>query len=310
MALRIAFMGSPVFAVPTLEALHASDHEIVAVYSQPPRPAGRGKTLRPTPVQARAEELGLEVRTPENFRAAEDKEAFAALDLDIAIVVAYGLILPRAILNAPRLACVNIHGSLLPRWRGAAPIHRAVMAGDRRTGVQTMIMERGLDTGPVLLTADTEIGPGDTTGDIHDRLALLGADIILPTIEGLLDGSLTPTPQSEDGVTYADKVSPEEARVDWSQDAKTVDRHIRGLSPAPGAWFHYPGAKGEVRMKALRSELSEGQGPPGTVLDEGLTVACGDGAVRLLTIQKPGKGPMSAEDFLRGLPTTTGTVLS
>ena len=309
--LRIAFMGSPDFAVPVLAALAGAGHEIVCVYSQPPRPAGRGKKLRPTPVQQWAEARGIDVRTPRSLKKAPEQEAFAALDLDAAVVVAYGLILPQEVLDAPRLGCLNMHASLLPRWRGAAPIHRAVLAGDKVTGVQAMIMEAGLDTGPVLATERTEILPTDTTGSVHDRLATLGADLAVTALAGLANGSLTPVAQSEDGATYAHKITSEDQRIDWSRPAADVDCQIRGLSPFPSAWFDYmPAGESEpLRMKALMSRLEDGSSDAaaGTVLDEALLVQCGDGkAVRLLRAQKPGSKAMEAADLLRGLPVAAG----
>lgn len=305
--LRIAFMGSPDFAVPVLAALVDAGHEIACVYSQPPRPAGRGKKLRPTPVHQWADIEGLEVRTPRSLKKAPEQEAFAALDLDAAVVVAYGLILPQAVLDAPRLGCMNMHASLLPRWRGAAPIHRAIMAGDQMTGVQAMLMEAGLDTGPVLATEQTRIFPFDTTGSVHDRLAGLAADLAVTALAGYADGSLKPEPQTEDGVIYAHKVTAEDQRIDWSRPAAEVDCQIRGLSPFPGAWFHYTpsGEESPLRMKALMSRLEDGVegAAPGTLLDHELLVQCGDGgAVRLLKAQKPGSKAMEAADLLRGLP--------
>jgi len=252
--LRLAFMGSPDFAVPTLEALMAAGHTVVCVYSQPPKRAGRGKKLRLTPVHVFAEANDIPVRTPKSLKSDEEKANFAALDLDAAVVVAYGLILPRAVLDAPRLGCVNLHGSLLPRWRGAAPIQRAVMAGDTETGVQAMMMEAGLDTGPVLMTATTAISNTDTAGSIHDRLAALGAELMPKAIAGLAEGSLAAKPQSEDGVTYASKLGPDDQRVDWSMSAKDIDCQIRGLSPFPGA-FCYWQAEGEEKTNLSGSNF-------------------------------------------------------
>lgn len=310
-SLRIAFMGSPDFAVPVLAALATAGHEIVCVYSQPPRPAGRGKKLRPTPAHAWAEARGLEVRTPRSLKKAPEQEAFEALVLDAAVVVAYGLILPQPILDAPRLGCMNMHASLLPRWRGAAPIHRAVMAGDDVTGVQAMMMEAGLDTGPVVATAKTPIHATDTTGSVHDRLATLGADLAVKALAGLADGSMAPVPQVEDGMIYASKITAEDQRIDWTKPAADVDCQIRGLSPFPSAWFHYTpdGETEPLRMKALMSERAEGVtgAAPGTLLDDGLRVQCGDGgAVRLIKAQKPGSKAMEAADLLRGLPIPAG----
>lgn len=306
MTLRLAFMGSPEFAVPALIAILEAGHEIACVYSQPPRPAGRGKADRKTAVHLAAEARGLEVRTPLNFKGEEDRARFAALSLDAAVVVAYGLLLPRAILDAPKAGCFNLHGSLLPRWRGAAPIQRAVMAGDDETGVQVMKMEAGLDTGPVMLTARTPISPTDTTGDVHDRLSRLGAGLIVEALARIEDGSARLVPQPEEGVTYAAKILPEETRIDWSRPAREVSAHLRGLSPQPGAWFEWPGEKGEVRIKALNAVVEEGSGAPGELLDERLLVACGTGAVRLTRLQRAGKGPMNADAFLRGAPAPAG----
>ncbi len=292
--MRCVFMGTPDFSVPVLDALVAAGHEIACVYCQPPRPAGRGKQPRPTPVQARAEALGLPVRTPASLRGETEQARFAALRAEVAVVVAYGLILPQAILGAPAHGCLNIHASLLPRWRGAAPIHRAVMAGDAETGVCIMAMEAGLDTGPVLLREATEIGPEDTTGDLHDRLSAMGARLIVEALARLND--LTPRPQPAQGVTYAEKIDKAEARIDWTRPAVEVDRAIRGLSPFPGAWCEIGGD----RARLLRSRLAEGSGAPGEVLF-GLTVACGDGAVKILQAQRPGKRAMAADEFLRGI---------
>ena len=290
--MKIVFMGTPEFSVPVLEALHQR-HEIVAVYCQPPRPAGRGKANRPSPVQARAEALGLPVRHPVSLRSDEAVRDFAGLGADVAVVVAYGLILPQAVLDAPKFGCLNIHASLLPRWRGAAPIHRAIMAGDRETGVCIMQMEAGLDTGPVLLRETVAIGAEETTADLHDRLSALGARLIVEALERL---PLPAEPQPVDGVTYAAKIDKAEARVDWSRPAAEVDRLIRGLSPFPGAWTD---VKGE-RVKLLRSRLVDGQGRPGQVLG-GFTVACGTGAVEVLEAQREGKRPMPVVEVLRGL---------
>ena len=292
--MRIIFMGTPDFSVPALDALHAAGHEIVCVYTQPPRPAGRGKKDRPSPVQARAEALGLEGRHPARLKGAEEQAAFAALEADLAVVVAYGLILPQPVLDAPRFGCMNIHASLLPRWRGAAPIHRAVMAGDAETGVCIMQMEAGLDTGPVLLHESTAIGAEETTGDLHDRLSEMGARLIVSAAERA--GALEPMPQPELGVTYAEKIDKAEAAVDWSRPAEEVDRHIRGLSPFPGVWTEVAGE----RVKLLRARLAEGSGAPGEVLG-GFTVACGSGAVEITQAQRPGKRPMEVAELLRGL---------
>jgi methionyl-tRNA formyltransferase len=290
--MKIVFMGTPEFSVPVLEALHQV-HEIVAVYCQPPRPAGRGKADRPSPVQARAEALSLPVRHPVSLRSEESIRDFAALHADVAVVVAYGLILPQAVLDAPRLGCLNIHASLLPRWRGAAPIHRAIMAGDQDTGVCIMQMEAGLDTGPVLLREAVTIGVEETTSELHDRLSVLGARLILRALERL---PLPAEAQPTEGVTYAAKIDKAEARVDWTRPAVEVDRLIRGLSPFPGAWTPVNGE----RVKLLRSRLAEGRGAPGQVLG-GFTVACGSGAVEITEAQREGKRPMSAAEVLHGL---------
>ena len=312
--LRIAFMGSPDIAVDVLAALVEAGHEIACVYSQPPRPAGRGKKLTPTPVHRYAEDHGFEVRTPKSLKPAEEKARFAALDLDAAVVVAYGLILPQDVLDAPRLGCMNMHASLLPRWRGAAPIQRAIMAGDEITGIQAMMMEAGLDTGPVLATAEARIFPFETAGSLHDRLAELAAELAPRALEGLADGSLKPVPQTEDGATYASKITADDRQIDWSKPAAKVDCQIRGLSPFPGAWFNWTSKPDDepVRVKALMSRLSEqthDAAAPGTLLDDNLLIACGDGhAVRLLNLQKPGSRAMDAEDFLRGNKIEAGTV--
>ncbi len=300
MRMRVIFMGTPAFSVPVLEAVIAAGHEVVAVYCQPPRPAGRGKRDRPSPVQARAEALGLPVRHPESLRDAGAQADLADLKADVAVVVAYGLILPRAVLEAPKAGCLNVHASLLPRWRGAAPIQRAIFAGDAETGVCIMRMEPGLDTGPVLLREATEIGPKDTCGDLHDRLSVMGAGLIVTALARL--DSLVAEPQPEAGVTYADKIDKAEARVDWGIPADVVDRQIRALSPAPGAWC----MAGEARVKLLGSERAEGQGAPGEILDDSVTVACGRGAVRLLRLQRAGRAPQDAPDFLRGMALTRG----
>ncbi len=291
--MRLVFMGSPDFSVPVLEALVDAGHEVAAVYCQPPRPAGRGKKDRPGPVHARAETLGLEVRHPVSLKGADEQAGFAALNADVAVVVAYGLILPQAILDAPARGCLNIHASLLPRWRGAAPIHRAIMAGDDETGVCIMQMEAGLDTGPVLLREATPIGPEETTAQLHDRLSVMGARLIVQALDRLPD--LSPVPQPDDGVTYAHKIDKAEARIDWTRPAVEVDRLIRGLSPFPGAKCDMGGEQ----VKLLASRIAEGSGAPGQVLD-GFTIACGDGAVEILRAQRPGKRAMEADEVLRG----------
>ncbi len=308
--MRLAFLGTPDFAVVSLAALIEAGHEIVCVYSQPPAPRGRGQALQPSPVHAFAEKHGLTVRTPRSMKAEEEIAAFAALELDAAVVVAFGQILKRGVLEAPRLGCFNLHGSLLPRWRGAAPIQRAVMAGDPVTGVQVMRMSEGLDEGPVIATATTPIGPEDTAGTVHDRLARLGADLLVATLPEIASGQAVETPQAEDGVTYARKISAEEARIDWSRPAEEVDRQIRGLSPFPGAWFMAPSERGPVRVKALLSRVEAGEGAPGAALDERLLIACGRGAVRLLEAQREGRGRQDAGTFLRGFAVPTGAVMA
>jgi len=301
---RIVFMGTPDFSVSVLDALVEAGHEIAAVYSQPPRPAGRGKKDRPSPVHQRADELGLEVRTPVSLKSADAQADFAALKADVAVVVAYGLILPQAVLDAPARGCLNIHASLLPRWRGAAPIHRAIMAGDAQTGVCIMQMEAGLDTGPVLLRDVLDIGPQETTAQLHDRLSVMGARSIVAALDQL--DQLTPQVQPEEGVIYAAKIDKSEARIDWSRSAQEVDRLIRGLSPFPGAWFEVGG----VRVKVLGSHIAEGEGPAGTVLGGALHIACGTGTVVLTRLQKAGKGAQDAATFQRGMQIATGTDLS
>ena len=297
--MRVVFMGTPDFSVPVLDALIEAGHDIAAVYCQPPRPAGRGKKDRPTPVHKRADELGLDVRYPLNFKDSNDVASFAALNADVAVVVAYGLILPQVILDAPKRGCLNIHASLLPRWRGAAPIHRAIMAGDAATGVCIMQMEAGLDTGPVLLRQETVILDTDTTLILHDRLAVIGADAIVDAL-GRLD-DLDAITQSDDGVSYARKIEKTEAQIDWSRSAEDVDRHIRGLSPFPGAWF----TDGDQRVKVLMSHVVDGVGEAGEVIDQ-VSVACGTGGIALTRLQRAGKGPMDVGDFTRGYPLPTG----
>lgn len=300
--MRIVFMGTPDFSVPILDAIVDQGHEVAAVYSQPPRPAGRGKKERPGPVHMRAEALGLDVRHPISLKAAEEQAAFAALDADVAVVVAYGLILPQAVLDAPRLGCVNVHASDLPRWRGAAPIQRAIMAGDTTTAVCLMQMEAGLDTGPVLLRDQVAIASDETAGSLHDKLSLEGASLVQKALP-MLD-MLPPEPQPEDGVTYAAKIDKSEAKVDWTAPAPHIDAQIRGLSPFPGAWTMVKGK----RVKLLRSQVAKGAGAPGTVL-AGLTVACGAGAVQITQVQPEGKGPMASEDWLRGARVAPGDVV-
>ncbi|MFN3930558.1 MAG: methionyl-tRNA formyltransferase [Brevundimonas sp.] len=307
--MRLAFMGTPDFAVPSLAELIASGHEIVAVYSQPPKPRGRGQKLTPSPVHAFAETMGLPVFTPESMKSADAIETFRSLDVDAACVVAYGQILKREVLDAPRLGCFNLHGSLLPRWRGAAPIQRAIMAGDRQTGVQIMRMSEGLDEGPILLSEVLDIRPDDTAASLSDRMSHTGASLWPRALAAIERGAVEGTPQVGEP-TYARKITPAEARIDWSRPAAAIDAHIRGLSPFPGAWFEAPGPEGPVRIKALMSRVSgPGEGSPGEVLDGGLRVACGAGVVRLLTVQRPGKAAQPAEEMLRGFAIPAGTVL-
>lgn len=310
MTLRIAFMGTPDFSVPALAELIAAGHDVVAVYSQPPRKSGRGMSETPSPVHAFAQAQGIEVRTPEKLKGADEQAAFRDLDLDVAIVAAYGLILPQAILDAPRLGCLNIHASLLPRWRGAAPIQRAIMAGDKETGVAIMQMEAGLDTGPVLLAERTQIGATETAGELHDRLSLIGSGLMVRALAALERGSLEATPQPEEGVTYAAKIDKAEARIDWSRPAAELDCHIRGLAPFPGAWCEMERDGKTQRVKVLRAQPVEGNGAPGTALDDALTIACGTGALKLLQVQRAGKGVQQTDEFLRGFPVAGGTVLS
>ncbi|MGN6157774.1 MAG: methionyl-tRNA formyltransferase [Devosia sp.] len=297
--MKIVFMGTPDFAVPTLTEIVAAGHEVVAVYTRAPKPAGRGQAERKSPVHVAAEGFGIPVRTPKSLRNDDEQAAFAALDADVGVIVAYGLILPKPILDAPRFGCLNLHGSLLPRWRGAAPIQRAVLAGDTRTGVMVMQMDEGLDTGPVGLVDEMPIGPDMTTGELHDRMMRVGADLMGRALAALERGSLTFTPQAEDGVTYAKKIEKAESRIDWSKPAAEVHNLIRGMSPFPGAWFELELGGVATRVKALRSTLAEGSGAPGTILSD-LTIACGEGAVRLLSVQREGKAAMDAATFMRG----------
>ncbi|WP_068299155.1 methionyl-tRNA formyltransferase [Pararhodobacter sp. CCB-MM2] len=296
--MRVIFMGTPDFSVPVLEALHSA-HEVVCVYCQPPRPAGRGKKDRPTPVHARALELGLPVRHPVSLKGAEEQADFAALKADVAVVVAYGLILPQPVLDAPTQGCLNIHASLLPRWRGAAPIHRAILAGDAETGICIMQMEAGLDTGPVLMRQATPIGREETTDQLHDRLSLMGAELILTALDQLPD--LTPEPQPEAGVTYAAKIDKAEARIDWTRPADEVARKIRGLSPFPGAWCETPTG----RLKLLNAVAIAENGAPGTLLHD-LTIACGEGAIAIGRAQREGKKPMEPGELRRGVDWADG----
>jgi len=309
MTLRLAFMGTPEFAAASLAEIIGAGHDVVAVYTQPERPRGRGQANVKTPVHQLAKQFGLPVFTPDSFRAPEVIAQFQSLDLDAAVVVAYGQILPQAALDAPRLGCLNLHGSLLPRWRGAAPIQRAIMAGDEITGVQIMQMEAGLDTGPVLMSEVTPIAPTDTAGALHDKLMVTGAGLWSRTLAALERGSLSATAQSEDGVTYAKKITREEARIDWSRPARDVANQIRGLSPFPGAWFELPTDKKPVRVKVHFAHAESGEGDPGMVLDDQLLIACGQGAVRLIRLQREGKGVMDAKTFLNGTDVPAGTAL-
>ena len=302
--MRLIFMGTPDFAVPALAALIEAGHEILAVYTQPPRPAGRGKAPRVSPVQAHAEAAGIAVHCPKTLKDREAQAAFAALDADAAVVVAYGLILPAPVLQAPRHGCLNVHASLLPRWRGAAPIQRAILAGDTETGVTIMRLDEGLDTGPMLLSRSLAIGDDDT-GALHDRLAALGGEGIVTALAAIADGSAVETEQPGEGVTYAAKLGPEDEPLDWSESAQVLSRQVRALSPRPGAHFLLDGE----RWKALAAEPAEGDGAPGEVLDDHLTIACGEGALRLLRVQRPGRKAMAAGDALRGHPIAAGTRL-
>jgi len=302
MPLRLIFMGTPDFAVPALVELAARGHEIAAVYTRAAKPAGRGMEMLPTPVEREARKLGMPVLTPATLRSEDVQAAFRSHNADAAIVVAYGLILPKPVLDAAKLGCFNVHASLLPRWRGAAPINRAIMAGDAESGVTIMKMNEGLDTGDMAMAERAAIGADMTAGDLHDALARLGADLMLRALAAAERGSLVLTPQGDSGVTYAAKISKDETRIDWSKPWREVHNHIRGLSPFPGAWFEIGG----VRVKALRSTQGEGSGVPGGVLDDKLTIACGDGAVRLTQVQRAGKQPMAAGEFLRGTPVQAG----
>lgn len=310
MSLRVVFMGTPDFAARSLAEIAAAGHEIVRVYTQPPRRRGRGQSEQKTPVHQLAEVLGIPVATPQTFKDEEILEEFAALESDVAVVVAYGQILPQAALDAPEYGCLNLHASLLPRWRGAAPIQRAIMAGDEVTGVQIQQMEAGLDTGPILLSETVRITPTDTAATLHDKLMDTGALMWSRALSALQRGSLEAVPQDEAGATYAKKISAAEARIDWTRPAEELANHVRGLSPFPGAWFELAGEKGPVRVKVLMAEAEAGEGDAGAVLDDRLLIACGTGALRLTRLQREGKGAMAAEDFLRGNPRAAGTVLS
>ena len=301
--MKIVFMGTPDFAVPALRALVAAGHQVLAAYTQPPRPGGRrGKELTPTPVHRAAEELEIPVRHPLSLKDADEQAAFAALDADIAVVAAYGLILPRAVLDAPRHGCLNIHASLLPRWRGAAPIHRAILAGDSETGVTIMQMEAGLDTGPMLAKVTTPVD-GKTTGELTEELAASGAELMAAVLADLT--RYPPQVQPEEGVTYAHKIDKAETRIDWNQPAQQAERQVRAFAPAPGAWFEFEGE----RCKVLAAQLAEGQGAPGTVLDDALTIACGDGAIRPSLVQRAGRPAMATQDLLRGWAIAPGAQL-
>jgi methionyl-tRNA formyltransferase len=306
MSLRVVFMGTPDFAVPTLSEIVGQGHEVVAVYTRPPAAAGRGMELKLSPVHRMAERFGLPVLTPKTLRTEEATETFRSHEADVAVVVAYGMLLPKPVLDAPQLGCLNLHASLLPRWRGAAPIQRAIMAGDKITGVQVMRMSVGLDEGPVLSSATVRIDALDTAGSLHDRLAQAGALLLPRTLADIAAGTATETAQAEDGVTYAKKIKPAEARIDWTRPAVEVDRQIRGLSPFPGAWFMAPSQRGPTRVKALLSCVEDGEGRPGEVLDGRLRIACGEGAVRLLKAQREGRGVQDLDDFVRGFPLPAG----
>jgi methionyl-tRNA formyltransferase len=308
--LRLAFLGTPDFALPCLEALAAAEHEIARVYCQPPRPAGRGNKPRPSPVQILAEARGWPVCHPTTLKDADEQEAFAALGLDVAVVVAYGLLLPRPILAEPRLGCLNLHASLLPRWRGAAPIHRAILAGDQETGVTIMQMDEGLDTGPILLREAVPIGPAATAVELHDRLAELGARMMVQVLNRLDRGTLTPRPQPVEGATYAAKLERSEGRLDWRRPAAELERQVRALNPWPGTFAEFPLKKGSERVKILTAEPSEAaDGSPGEVIGEALTVACGEGALSLTRVQRAGRSAMSGPEFLRGFDLPPGTRL-
>lgn len=310
MSLRIIFMGTPEFSTPVLSEILGQGHDVAAVYTRAPRPAGRGMELRRSPVHVMADRFGIPVHCPATLRSEEAAQAFRALAADVAFVVAYGLILPKAILDAPANGCLNLHASLLPRWRGAAPIQRAIMAGDADTGVMVMKMEEGLDTGPVGMIERAAIGAEDTASDLHDRLSLIGADLMVRALAALSRGSLAFQPQSAEGITYASKIEKAESRIDWRADARTVHNHIRGLSPFPGAFFEIDLGRGKERIKALRSQVVAQNGSAGETMDDRLTIACGQGAVRLLQVQRAGKGPMAAEEFLRGSRLSAGVRLA
>jgi methionyl-tRNA formyltransferase len=301
MPLRLIFMGTPEFAVPTLRALHDAGHEIAAVYTREAKAAGRGMKLQATPVEQQARQIGISVLTPKSLKTPEAEQQFRAQRADAAVVVAYGMILPQAILDAPKLGCFNLHASLLPRWRGAAPIQRAIMAGDSETGAMVMKMDKGLDTGDIALAEKIAITDAMTAADLHDALAPLGAGLMVRAMDALERGELPLRSQGDQGVTYAVKIDKAEARIDWDKRARAVLRHIHGLSPFPGAWCEVPAGR-DGRVKILRCELADGSGSPGELLDSSLTVACKDGSIRILELQRAGKAPMQAEEFLRGTP--------
>ena len=306
MAHRLVFMGTPEFAVPSLTALVAAGHDVVSVYTQPRRPAGRGKRPRFTPVYAAADHHGIAVRTPETLRSVEEQDVLSALGVDAIVVVAYGLILPKSVLDMPRLGCLNVHASLLPRWRGAAPIQRALLAGDAETGISIMLLDEGLDTGPVLLQRAFTMAPEETAGTLHDRLADLGAAMIVPAVAGLAEGRVVATEQRDEGATYARKIGRSEAEIDWGRSAEEIDRQIRALAPSPGAWFRH----GAERVKVFACVVAAGaSGNPGEVLDDRLTIACGAGALRLQQLQREGRKAMDAGAFLRGQALPPGTQL-
>jgi methionyl-tRNA formyltransferase len=310
MVQRIIFMGTPDFAVPVLTALIGQDHDVRAVYTQPPRPAGRGMSVRKSPVHQKAEQFAIPVYTPQTLRDPQEQRRFAQIEADFAIVVAYGLILPSEILSATRLGAYNVHASLLPRWRGAAPINRAIMAGDTETGVMIMKMDEGLDTGPVAMAESVKISPDMTAGELHDKLSLLGADLIVRAAAALERDSLVLTPQQETGITYAPKLSKDETRIPWLRTASEVHNHIRGLSPFPGAWCEMPVGEKNERVKILRSVTAAGEGAPGTMLDDELLIACGEGAVRAVMLQRAGRQPVDRAAFLRGARLKKGVVLA
>jgi methionyl-tRNA formyltransferase len=310
MPLRLIFMGTPKFSVPTLLELASHGHEIAAVYTRAPKPGGRGMKLQPTPVELEARRLGIPVATPKTLKTPEALDAFRAHGADAAVVVAYGIFLPQAILDAPKFGCFNLHASLLPRWRGAAPINRAIMAGDDESGVMVMKMDAGLDTGDVAMAERILITDQMTASDLHDALARLGADLMVRAMAALERGALQLKKQSEDGVTYAKKIDKAETRIDWSRPARAVLRHIHGLSPYPGAWSEIAGGGDAARIKILRCELASGAGAPGAVLDDRLAIACGAGAIRIVELQRAGKAPMKAAEFLRGTPLKAGARLN